>query len=265
VTDSQHGEAVMNVLVLISLLIVLVALVWYVRDGARAMERLRVAQEPAQRLAFFRRKLLLQWLLIVALPALALWITGLLPLAFNPAEVIAPASALASSTLCIEATDFGPSHAAGVITGLMLAIILLEAVPVLLGSRKVVMVGDVKALLPRSWGEALPMSGLAVGAGLGEEMLFRALLPLGLLQLGVPIVAGLVIAALIFGACHYYQGKIGMIFTTVFGLVFAAIYAVTQNLWTVIILHAGIDLVAAVVRPMLRRSLQSMRDRLTTG
>lgn len=124
------------------------------------------------------------------------------------------------------------------------------------------MLGKVDSLLPRTVGEARWTGLLSLGAGVGEELLFRALIPLGLAALGVPIVWGFLISCVIFAACHTYQGWAGVLATGVLGLVLAAAYATTYSLVTAIILHILIDLMGLVVRPLVGVGLRDMAKRL---
>jgi membrane protease YdiL (CAAX protease family) len=52
---------------------------------------------------------------------------------------------------------------------------------------------------------------------------------------------------------HVYQGWIGVVATTVLGLVFTGLYLATGALALPVALHAAIDLMALVVRPTLMR------------
>jgi hypothetical protein len=98
---------------------------------------------------------------------------------------------------------------------------------------------------------AIPGMVLAiiVGAGLGEEILFRGYLfeRFGkLLGTGMAAKAAtIVIAAALFGAAHYAdQGLAGAEQGFVVGLVFGAIFARTGSLWMLIWAHVAFDLTA---------------------
>jgi membrane protease YdiL (CAAX protease family) len=115
--------------------------------------------------------------------------------------------------------------------------------------------GDVESLMPRNWAETAHAGLLSLNAGLSEELFFRLLLPLLLVILFGNVVAAFVAAALIFGAIHWYQGRIGVIATTVLGGVFTVIYLWTGNIWIAVAAHAGLDLLSLVVRPSIARVL----------
>jgi len=101
---------------------------------------------------------------------------------------------------------------------------------------------------------ALPgmLYAVVVGAGLGEETVFRGYLfeRLGRL-LGPGVCAKTSIVLLtsgLFGLAHYHdQGLAGVEQATVVGLVFGAIFAVTGRIWTLIFAHAAFDLIALAI------------------
>lgn len=101
---------------------------------------------------------------------------------------------------------------------------------------------------------ALPAMVLAlvVGAGFGEETLFRGYMFERLRKLfgtGAPA-QGLIVllTAGWFGLAHYpEQGLAGVQQATIFGLVFGAIFAVTGQLWKLMCAHAAFDLTALTI------------------
>src|SRR6185503_445907 len=91
-----------------------------------------------------------------------------------------------------------------------------------------------------------------VGAGFGEETLFRGYLfeRLGkLLRPGVwsqALIVGL--TAIFFGAVHYAaQGTPGVEQATIVGLVFGTIFAITGRIWMLMVAHAAFDLTALAI------------------
>jgi membrane protease YdiL (CAAX protease family) len=83
---------------------------------------------------------------------------------------------------------------------------------------------------------------LAISAGFSEEILFRGLLRRvfgpGLIQTA----AFVVISAVAFASVHLFGGHAKAAYAFGHGLAAAAIYAVTGNLWPVIVGHSLIDL-----------------------
>lgn len=91
-----------------------------------------------------------------------------------------------------------------------------------------------------------------VGAGFGEETFFRGYLfeRLGkLFRPGIfPKAMIVFLTAAFFGAVHYSdQGVPGTEQAVVVGLVFGTIYAVTKQLWMLMIAHAVFDLTAVAI------------------
>jgi membrane protease YdiL (CAAX protease family) len=92
----------------------------------------------------------------------------------------------------------------------------------------------------------------AVAAGAGEEIVFRGLfIAAGTGMLGLPVWAAAVLAVLLFGAGHRYQGVRGMITTAGAAVVFTTLYALIGNLIVPIALHITIDLVSLLLVPGL--------------
>jgi len=91
-----------------------------------------------------------------------------------------------------------------------------------------------------------------VGAGWGEETLFRGYMfeRLGKL-LGPGVAARIAIVLLtagLFGIVHYPdQGLAGVQQATIFGLVFGSIFAVTRRIWTLVFAHAAFDVTAVAI------------------
>jgi membrane protease YdiL (CAAX protease family) len=158
------------------------------------------------------------------------------------------------------ATDagFAVAIAAGVVVvaGLVLPVVLLrhplDEAPA---------IGDIRALLPRTRGELPYGAGLSLSAGVFEELLFRLGLPaLGFAVTGDALVAFLG-ATLLFGVLHVYQGPLGIVFSTVLGAIFVALYLVTGSILVPIALHVVIDLRSMVLIPIaLGRVLQPRAD-----
>ena len=88
-----------------------------------------------------------------------------------------------------------------------------------------------------------------LAAGFGEETVFRGFMfeRLGKL-LGERLTAKIFIVIFTsawFGLSHYFsQGWTGVEQATITGLVFGTIFAVTKNIWMIMIAHASFDLTA---------------------
>lgn len=88
-----------------------------------------------------------------------------------------------------------------------------------------------------------------VGAGWGEETVYRGYLFERLRKLigsGVGARTAIVLlTAALFAAVHYFgQGLPGVEQAAITGMVFGAIFAVTERIWTLMVAHAAFDLTA---------------------
>ena len=102
--------------------------------------------------------------------------------------------------------------------------------------------------------DALPfmIAAVIVQAGFGEETLFRGFFfeRLGkLLGAGTPARIAIVLStSLLFGLAHYAnQGWVGVEHSTITGLAFGSIFAITGRIWIPMVAHAAFDLVAVAI------------------
>lgn len=92
-------------------------------------------------------------------------------------------------------------------------------------------------LMPRSRRELGQSWAVSLSAGVGEEIAFRGfLLWYGAALLGT--VPGLAATCLLFGAAHSYQKRMGLVFSTLAGLVLGAAFLAGGSLMLVIWMHA---------------------------
>lgn len=97
------------------------------------------------------------------------------------------------------------------------------------------------ALLPANETEHRWFRGLAVTAGVCEELLYRGyLIPYAAAYAGDS--AGVLIAAAAFGCGHYYQGPRGVLKTFLVGVAAGYLYVQTESLLWPAILHVALDL-----------------------
>ena len=97
-----------------------------------------------------------------------------------------------------------------------------------------------RPFLPHDRRELRLFLGVAVTAGVCEEILFRGFL-VWYLSLLVPGGWALVLSAALFGMAHAYQGTRGILQTAAVGLVLVLLYAFSGSLWVPILLHGFID------------------------
>lgn len=241
----------------------LVSLVWFVRKDLADYRAFKLLTETADRQRRYRGWLLKSFLLFPGGGVVALAVLGrlhalvALPPEFRPLFLALQASGAASGDF-IRGLIAG---AAGAVAGVIAIGFLLRR----FSRRKAgpIYAGDVAALLPRNGAETVWTALLAVNAGVGEEIYFRLLLPLLLVGIWGHVPAAFVLACLIFGGVHFYQGIAGVLATTVLGGALAALYLWTGSLFIAMAAHAVLDLIGLVVRPTLARMAASRAEART--
>ncbi len=104
-------------------------------------------------------------------------------------------------------------------------------------------------ILPRSAKERVPFFALAVTAGICEEFLYRGFVMAALTRSGLPLWTTVVISSLLFGIAHLYQGRSGLLGTTLLGLIFGIARVGFNSLTPVMVWHAAVDVVAGIAGP----------------
>ena len=99
---------------------------------------------------------------------------------------------------------------------------------------------NVRMILPRTVREARAFTGVAITAGVCEEVLYRGYLLRDLQSLGLGRGA-VVVAIVAFGLAHAFQGIRGSVASGVTGAVFMGLYLLTGSLVAPIVLHATGD------------------------
>ncbi len=140
----------------------------------------------------------------------------------------------------------------GLLIGAGLGLAALTVVGVRSARREggIIMVGDIAALLPRNRPELRWGAALSINAGLVEEALFRLALPALLVVVTGEPISAFLLAALVFGALHAYQGWIGVAATFVVGLLFTALYVTSGSIVLAMLVHALFDLRTLIFIPM---------------
>ena len=124
-------------------------------------------------------------------------------------------------------------------------------------------VGDIEPLMPRNGRERLLMIPLSLNAGFSEEMFFRLALPLLIAHVTGSAVVGVVAATAAFGLAHSYQGWKGVVGTGLLGGLLMLQYLAHGSLLRVMAIHAAIDLVSLILRPMIADRLAARSRRLS--
>jgi membrane protease YdiL (CAAX protease family) len=149
-----------------------------------------------------------------------------------------------------EALGFVPQWTPGLLgagsAGLAMSLILLRQSRAALadpaaheGLRRAL--APLERLLPHDRGELRLFRGVALTAGVCEEALYRGFLIWYLGRLVGPWPA-MIVAAIVFGLGHAYQGSKGVIKTGIAGLFLGAVYLVSGSLLAPMVFHALIDL-----------------------
>lgn len=231
-------------LALVALLIVVLAmLVW----RAVTRERRDYARFKRLRSTTLRRQVFGRWIVesLLVLGGLA----GVVLLAAWP---FVP-TALRDTRAGVVFGGLSDGAAGGIVVGATVAVLAAMILPVLVMRGRideVPAVGDIRAILPRNRGELPYGAGLALTAGIVEELLFRLALPALLFGITGSGIASFAAAAVLFGLLHLYQGPLGMLFATVLGVVFTGFYVLSGSILLPIVLHAVIDLRSLVLIPV---------------
>jgi membrane protease YdiL (CAAX protease family) len=223
---------------------------FFIRDHAR-YARFKLLTQTADRQGRFRAMVLKSFLLFSGTTVVSLALLGRMrtliaePIEFQPLSAwFAPLSAADPTLLIILAC--------AVFVGIVLGFILRKVIQ-RRNKGKTVFIGDIQPMMPRNAAETWHTALLSLNAGLSEELFFRLLLPLLLANLTHRPALSFVIAGLIFGGVHFYQGKAGMAAATIIGFVLTAFYLLSGSIWVAAAIHAFIDLIGLVVRPVLLR------------
>jgi membrane protease YdiL (CAAX protease family) len=102
-----------------------------------------------------------------------------------------------------------------------------------------------RLLLPTTTRERWVFAGLSVCAGFGEEMAYRGYL----IPMLTPLLGGfaaVAVSSIAFGLLHAYQGAIGIVRTTVVGMVMAGGFLLSGSLWPPVLAHLIFDVVAGI-------------------
>jgi len=150
---------------------------------------------------------------------------------------------------------FGTDVGSGIATGLAVGAVLGFVLPVILLRRtpieEIPTVGNIRALLPRTRGELPYGLGLALSAGIFEELLFRLALPALLFGITGDALLSFAVSSILFGLLHLYQGPTGIAAASALGVGFALLYVVSGSIALPILVHALIDLRSLVLIPVV--------------
>jgi membrane protease YdiL (CAAX protease family) len=156
---------------------------------------------------------------------------------------------------------------------LLFAVVLLLPVAVVLWKRikniprKYANADALKSLsffLPATWAERRWWTTLSITAGFCEELLFRGFLLryLHIYPATLSLTLALLIASVVFGVHHLYQGLPALFSTSVLGILFGLLFVLTGSLLLPMLLHVAMDLrMLVIVRPPAADIAQGARAR----
>lgn len=210
-------------------LFIVLAVLFPLRAGTFGFRRIELAspeQRPQVRVSVYRQALLIQWGLTLA--TFGLWIAcrrswhdlGLIP-------------------------HFGWG-VGGVVAGMVIAGIAVDR------QRRAALMDDdalsrlrlrmarLELMLPHTRDELALFYKLSITAGICEELLYRGYL-IWYLSHWIPFYPAALLASLLFGIGHVYQGWRGVITTSLVGAFLAAVYVISGSLYAGMIMHALMD------------------------
>lgn len=200
----------------------------------RETRRLKTSTDPRVRVRGYQQTI--GWQVVVTLILLATTQPGAL---FAPPD---DAVMLASRM---------PGVMRSVVIGLVAGLVMGALIPLLLARRNAAALEKQRDqlarfafFLPHTREERWWFAAMCVAVGVCEEIIFRGFLIRYLASptFNIGIIAAVIVAALIFGLDHGYQGWPGMLLTTVLALLLTGAFFVTGALWLPMLLHALLDL-----------------------
>lgn len=154
----------------------------------------------------------------------------------------------------LESGSRGGKFLVGILVGMMIAIFL----PVVLGlwNEKIRKKAGRAAkrlayLLPSTGQERRWWWLVCITAGVCEEILYRGFLLhyFSVTPFHLTLTRALVVACVIFGVGHLYQGVLGAVQTALIGFIFGCLFVMTGSLLLPMVVHAALDLRVLAMLP----------------
>ncbi|RXD05211.1 CPBP family intramembrane metalloprotease [Sphingomonas sp. UV9] len=229
------------------LLASLMALLWFLKGDLLGYRRIKRLPDTASRQKTYRL-----WIAKAGLAFVLPAVIGLALLGRLDALVTIPPEFDAIRGLLPSLAGDSRAEMLGLIGGSALGGLVIGAVLATRRNWRILKtIGNVGSLLPRNRPEIAHAAAMAIAAGVSEEIAFRLFLPLLIALITGNAFVAFGVAIAVFGAMHRYQGRVGVIATSLVGALMAAIYLMTGELWLAMLLHALIDLNSLALRPAL--------------
>jgi len=227
-------------------LLVLVVVAIQPLYGRRRFQRFvrLVGRQPSARIRYYVGAIAGSWMYVGAVAVIGALASrhpdtiGLTAHAANSQEGVGSTSAIVSAAIALTVSTA----------------ILWAADPKLV-ARVRRMVLPLTAILPRSRTERLIFAGVALTAGICEEILYRGfgIAYLRWLDPKMSHAAIIAITAAAFGMAHLYQGPRNVLLTGVVGVILASLTLATGTLMPAIVIHALIDLRVSFLPPKITK------------
>lgn len=229
------------------LLVAIMSLVWFLKGDLLGYRRIKRLPDTISRQKTYRL-----WIAKAAIAFVLPAVIGLALLSRLDALVTVPPEFDAVRTLLPSFEGDNRVELLGMIGGSALGGLIIGAVLATRRNWRILKtIGNVGSLLPRNRAEIAHAAAMSIAAGVSEELAFRLFLPLLIVLVTGNAFIAFGVAIAVFGAMHLYQGRAGVIATTLVGALMAAIYLMTGELWLAMLLHALIDLNSLALRPAL--------------
>lgn len=229
------------------LLVMIMSLVWFLKGDLLGYRRIKRLSDTASRQKTYRL-----WIAKAAIAFVLPAVIGLALLGRLDALVTVPPEFDALRTLLPSFEGDSRVELLGMIGGSAFGGLIIGAVLATRRNWRILKtIGNVGSLLPRNRAEIVHAAVMSIAAGISEELAFRLFLPLLVALVSGSAFVAFGVAVTAFGAMHLYQGRAGVIATTLVGALMAAVYLMTGELWLAMVLHALIDLNSLALRPAL--------------
>ena len=106
-----------------------------------------------------------------------------------------------------------------------------------------------RRILPQNTAELIPFLGLALTAGVCEEFLYRGFAMAVIGRMGLPTALVVLLSSILFGLAHLYQGRAGLVSTSILGVIFGISRVSVGSLVPAVLWHIGVDVIAGSAGP----------------